>query len=416
MDKFNRQNMRNIKQIFSEKTGVEARPCRNRSSVHFIAAAVLLIVCCLGTTAVAVSLFSTLSGDSIIFTADYEGDGIISLSAENRSDKDLKLEPDLKILLGKAGTEVERIGGEVVFDSTVIPANSNTVLKLDISGAYDVSKLVIPPSGDFYSILLTNDGFAVGQKWTCAVIFRENPLPESVSHEYEPPKPEPQATDGILEPLRQYFDTSTLDPFERWAKGHEYLELVEYIIADKDVNVIAPVSPHLLIGRQEDGVIFDDTVSADRQHELTGLHYHVMDGYYKVVGAAEDDKALVLSAYVPQYEGGTLDDGLVDIPILYVFIYEADSITGPRDHAFIRGQLLTFEQMERYKVYEDGQYVCYEVTDLFFTDLQSHAESILEQRNDGYLDDNAMQRVENIYNYYRDRENLNRSFFYPEVG
>ena len=73
-----------------------------------------------------------------------------------------------------------------------------------------------------------------------------------------------------------------------------------------------------------------------------------------------------------------------------------------QDYAFIRGQLLTFEQMEKYKIYEDEQYVCYDVSDLFYSDLRQYVESMVSQRSDVYFDELVWERVQNIYTYYRD--------------
>lgn len=63
---------------------------------------------------------------------------------------------------------------------------------------------------------------------------------------------------------------------------------------------------------------------------------------------------------------------------------------------------MTFEQMERYRGYEDGQYVCYDATDLFYTDLRRYVESMVSQRSDVYFDEQIWERVQNIYNYYRE--------------
>ena len=73
---------------------------------------------------------------------------------------------------------------------------------------------------------------------------------------------------------------------------------------------------------------------------------------------------------------------------------------------------MTFEQLERYKVYEDDQYACYEVTDLFYTDLRQHVESMIRQRSDIYFDEQVWERVENIYTYYKDRDVLACRFYY----
>lgn len=123
----------------------------------------------------------------------------------------------------------------------------------------------------------------------------------------------------------------------------------------------------------------------ETQHWLTGLHEHTLDGYGIPVGSAEGESALVLSAYVPQHKGEV--DGGAEVPLLYFFTYSVDDIQSPEDYAFIHGQIITFEQLEQYKVYEDDQYVCYEVTDLFYTNLRQHVESIISQRSDIYFDE-----------------------------
>ena len=157
-------------------------------------------------------------------------------------------------------------------------------------------------------------------------------------------------------------------------------------------------------------VVFDKTAPLEMQHWLTGLHEHTLDGYGIPVGSAEGESALVLSAYVPQHKGEV--DGGAEVPLLYFFTYSVDDIQSPEDYAFIHGQIITFEQLEQYKVYEDDQYVCYEVTDLFYTNLRQHVESIISQRSDIYFDEQVWERVENIYTYYKDRDVLASRFYY----
>jgi len=65
---------------------------------------------------------------------------------------------------------------------------------------------------------------------------------------------------------------------------------------------------------------------------------------------------------------------------------------------------LTFEEMEIYKIYEDGQYVCYDVSGLFYSDLRRYVESMVSQRSDVYFDEQIWERVQNLCTYYR--ENL----------
>ncbi len=88
--------------------------------------------------------------------------------------------------------------------------------------------------------------------------------------------------------------------------------------------------------------------------------------------------------------------------MIYVFMYNVNDIESLQDYAFIRGQLMTFEQMEQYKIYEDEQYVCYDTSDLFYTDLRQYVESMVSQRSDIYFDEQIWERIQNIYNYYRE--------------
>lgn len=67
----------------------------------------------------------------------------------------------------------------------------------------------------------------------------------------------------------------------------------------------------------------------------------------------------------------------------------------------IRIQLLTFEQIEQYKIYEDNRYVCYGISDLFYTDLRQYLEDTVNQRSDTYFDEQVWERVKNIYHYYK---------------
>ena len=110
---------------------------------------------------------------------------------------------------------------------------------------------------------------------------------------------------------------------------------------------------------------------------------------------------MVLSSYIPQRKGDI--DGGVDVPLIYVFTYEKSSID-PQAYAFIRGRLMSFGELEQYRIYEDGQYACYDVSHLFYSDLRTYVESMASQRSDAYFDEQVWERVQNIYSYYR--ENL----------
>ena len=103
------------------------------------------------------------------------------------------------------------------------------------------------------------------------------------------------------------------------------------------------------------------------------------------------------------------------MPLIYMFTYETAAIEEDC-YAFIYGQLLSFEEMESFKVYEDEQYTVYEVTDLFYTDLDAYLDYFLTTRNDIYCDEQVRQRVHNIYDYYTDPENLGSLMHYHLPG
>jgi len=403
MNTFNQEHLNHIKAIFEEKTGAvlpSRATARRPVRTALILAAILV---CLTMTAFAVSLFSTMSGDALSLDAVYQGNGIVTIAVENKSARPLTLEPTLKLTQGKEGTELPA-AGPVRFDSTTVPARSSSTITVDLSAAYDMAALESPDNHDFHTLVLTNDRFLLGQRWTCTVKFSyivpdDAPLPAIT--------PDEETVAEILLPLQPYFASDTREPFNRWTQGQEYLELAQHLLSQVEGNIVPSAAPHIIIDCEDTGVIFDESVPADRQHQLVGLHYHVMDGYYKCVGATESEKALVLSAYLPQSEGGTIDSPGGALPLLYFFTYEKSAIESQADYAFIRGRLLTFGELEQHKVWEDKQYVCYEVSHLFYSDLRTHAERLVEEEFiDARLDEDGWQRVQNIYNYFKDPENL----------
>ena len=227
-----------------------------------------------------------------------------------------------------------------------------------------------------------------------------------------PETADPGLVAEITEELRPYFETYTLDPAERNRLAAEYIMLCQELLGQVEGTIIPPVSPmELTLKEPEEKVMFDTSVPSDMQLQLTGLHRRITDGYDKIIGASDMEEAMVLSAYIPQKKGDV--DGGVDIPLLYIFIYETESIQkaqGSQGYVFIRGRLMTLEQMESFKIYEDGQYTCYEVSPLFYTDLRQYVESMVSQRSDVYFDEQVWERVQNIYDYYR--ENLGKLLNY----
>jgi len=262
---------------------------------------------------------------------------------------------------------------------------------------------------------LTNNNFAFGQDWICTVEFAETVnTTEVLVTPMTPSEADKKLVSEVDESLKPYFDRYVTDPVERGQSAYEYLEKCAKVIEKAGSRVVPSVSPMLIVDCMEPEVVFDDTVPLETQHQLTGQQWHTLDGYGIPVGASDSESALVISAYVPQHKGD--NDRGVEIPLVYIFTYEVSNIMSMQDCAFIHGRIITFEELEQYKVYEDEQYVCYEVSELFYTDLRAHVESMLSQRTDVYFDEQIWNRVENIYNYYTDKNVLSSRFFYVEVN
>ena len=416
MDSFSKTNLQNILDIFESKTGVKPLNEQRQFKPMKIASTIaVMILCFLMLTAFTVVRFSSLSGDELSLSASYEGNGIVLIEVENRSEKDLEFQPKIKLMLWSTGEEIAPVTENIEFNGTGIKANSKGVLTIDISKAYDVEQLEKPLNDDNYYFILTNNNFAFGQDWICTVEFAETVNTTEVSvTPMTPSEADKKLVSEVDESLKPYFDRYVTDPVERGQSAYEYLEKCAKVIEKAGNRVVPSVSPMLIVDCMEPEVVFDDTVPLETQHQLTGQQWHTLDGYGIPVGASDSESALVISAYVPQYKGD--NDGGVEMPLVYIFTYEVSNIMSMQDCAFIHGRLITFEELEQYKAYEDEQYVCYEVSELFYTDLRAHVESMLSQRTDVYFDEQIWNRVEKIHNYYTDKNVLSSRFFYVEVN
>lgn len=156
----------------------KAEKYRNRSVFGFLhsqsrkIAAVLAVVLILamGTGAYASGIFSPLNGDDFSLRSEYLGEGIVAVTIENRSEKDLHLQPKTKLMLFYANLEIPA-RGSVSFSETKIPAHEIRVIRIDLSEAYDIAMLEAPIEKDHYYLILTNNSFFFGHDWHCSVKF-----------------------------------------------------------------------------------------------------------------------------------------------------------------------------------------------------------------------------------------------------
>lgn len=425
MGRFTKRNLHKIKCIFEEKTGADLNPAHREPHRKPIRTVVVLaaIVACLALAAFSKPIFSPLDGDEFVQSAVYEGDGIVSVHVVNRSDKELRYQEQVKLMIWETSEEVVMTGGTVKMENTVFPAHSEGTMTVDLSKAYDIKALEASDTdGVHYYLLLTNQSFLFGQDWMCSVSFADGEeVPpagetEPIAEETLPPEPvEVIIAEEIEEELWFYFEDAYADQAMRSnEKNTEYMLKVQELLAQFDGTVVPPAEPMLIVGRTPGGVVFDESYPMERQYELVGEHWHSIDGYGRIVAGFNSptgwEHALTLETLLPSYKGEV--GGGVTIPLIYMFTYEVSAIRQDNTYAFIYGQLLSFEEMEQYKVYEDEQYAVFEVTDLFYTDLDAYIDYFLTIRPETYFDEQSRQRVYNMYDYFKNPENLGSLFYY----
>ncbi|HBD65263.1 MAG TPA: hypothetical protein DC038_12620 [Clostridiales bacterium] len=139
---------------------------------------------------------------------------------------------------------------------------------------------------------------------------------------------------------------------------------------------------------------------------LVDENWHSHDANFKLLASNDMENALVLSAALPLQK---YKDTYTFLPLFYIYTYEKSEIISD-DYAFIYGQLLRFSELEEYKVYEDDKYVCYEMSNLIYSDLMEYAQSFVSRNADIRFDEQVQKRVENIYAYYK--KNMSNCFYY----
>ena len=305
-------------------------------------------------------------------------------------------------------------GGEVVLEDTRIEAGCEEILTVDLSGAYDIAYLesTAPgkPKDAWHYLLLTNHSFLFGHDWMCSFHFSESE--EALRQEPEQwENPRTPVPEGVEEDLQFYFEEAYYDVIPAFNEQHfAYQQKVQELLLRHGGIFVRPVDPMLLVERPEN-VIFDDAVSEEEQYRLLHQQYSSLDGYKRMVGSAfsgeTSDYVRQLGGYIPTEQGET--DGGVAIPLVYLVVYETTAAQQEGAFAFLYGRILIFAQLEEYRVYGDDQYVVYDVTDLYYTDLDDYIDAFVSG-NSVYFDERIRQRLHNIRDYYRNPESLN--FYY----
>lgn len=423
MEKFNKQHGENIRLIFEEKTGVDLNPAHRPVPKRGWKAAYGLVMMILVLTMVscASALFSPLQGDSLALSGHYAGSGVVEVTVTNGSDKALCLQEKVKLVSWHTGEEEAASDGKVSFDgNTDIAPHSSETIRIDLSGAYDIAHLEQQMNPRYY-LLLTNQDFLFGQDWMCSFTFREeeSEITEPTEQTHVPFSVEPEILENIEPELRHYFEDSYQDELPALTPAHfTYQDQVRELLMRSAGRFVQPRDPWLKPGDVPEDVVFDETVPEQWRDCMVVNRYASMDGYSRMVGSSfggvGSDFALAVEALVP-IEPDRYNTGAY-LPLVYFFTYLKSDIQSEEDYAFIYGQKLTFQQLEPHKVFENELYVVYEVTDLFYRDLDGYLDDFQRMREDVCLDDTVRRRLHKICDYYRDKEVLADQFVYYEVS
>ena len=409
MSKFQKHNLNSIKTIFENKTGTRIRYASTttyRSSVRKTAALAAMLVLCVMLVAFTYPLFSPLGGDALTLRAFYAGNGIVTIEVENSSCKNLEFQSSLKLVKWITGEEVEQLSDSVELKGASISAHSTGTMIVDLSEAYDIAMLEESKVSEWYYLVLTNNNFLFGQAWKCSVNFGAQELDTLEADEGVLYSLDPSVVAQVEDELRFYFEDDYIGQFSANPMNYEYLQKVHEFLLRSERNIVHSVNPGLMVKIVPDGVVFDETYPTEKQYALTGQTQSIHDAFGKFVGATETEYVQILQAWAPTAKGA--DDGYWSIPLIFLSTYEVSAIESDDNCAFIHGQIVSFGELEPYKVYEDEFFVSYDVTHLFYTDLRSYADSLIDMMEaseaEFYFDEQVYARLENIYNYYQ--ENL----------
>ena len=403
MHRLRKQNLYHIKRHFENNTGIQLlSKNRNenivadeiagkRKHIPKLALIASIIIVFLSLTAFAVSVFSTFAGDNLTITASYYGSGIVWVDITNQSDKDLKLEPKINLYLYSTQELIHPTDEAPYISELTVPANTTEKIRLDLRRTYDIEALE-STKNDFYYLQLTNDSFLIGQKWSCMVSFK---VSDYVTPWYQ--LTNDKHLDGVLPSLKAYYQNFTPDIFARWPDAFNYMELLQAELSKVDGKIVRACDPPIYF---------------DCYDWLGSTHWSTFSAYNKLLGLDDSEYYDMIGVDMASVrDDGTSSGGGWIMPLFYLYQYRKADITSPKDYAFMSGNLLTFEALEPYKVYDDGEYVIYEMHHLFYTDLKTYVNDMLLQRDDVYLNDQIWDRIESFYNHFCIKENMESAFY-----
>lgn len=397
------ENLKNIRTIFEAGTGTELSNTVHGKKPLITVLIAACLVCLMTVTAFAAGIFNSLEGDDLALSSSYEGSGIVNLTVENRSDKELQLQPKLYLRLWSSGEDVPKLSGDVIFtDNAPIPAHSSSTIKIDLSKAYDVERLEKPLSADNYYFVLTNSNFLFGHDWICTVKFIEEP-----SENMDEGKHDVVIASAINALLRFYYET-----FPDRATGElvglhqEYIEKYEALLDEFEGTVVSPIKPShgsMYVGGHvpeppNAGLVFYDTAEPTaEQAELWGAGDTVFDVNMKLLGKdGEYGEKIYIRLPDPTYPGA-----FIEIPVIYLLVYNKEEAL-PENYAFIRGQVIGFDELQELAVFDDGKFICYNISEFVYSDLNDYINCAVSYYGQN-LSQEDMDFLHETYEYLKNK-------------
>lgn len=193
MERYNKENLRNIQRLVQSGTGADIGASsksgknserssggiyvrgniyiRRRMKTVLIAAC---LICIAVLSAFAYAEFTMLDAEKLGLAAAYQGDGKFEIVITNFSDKRLELQDKVKVMQWSTGEEVQGYSDKIEMSGLTVKPDSQGIVSIDISNGYDIEAMEkVLPDGDWYYFVLTNNNFVFGQDWMCSFDFTQ---------------------------------------------------------------------------------------------------------------------------------------------------------------------------------------------------------------------------------------------------
>ena len=169
-------------------------------------------------------------------------------------------------------------------------------------------------------------------------------------------------------------------------------------------SVLMPAKPHA-------GTIFDPDVPEEEQTGMITMGYFSLDGYRRMVGSCfsgvSSDFVLQIGGILP--ENTETLNGSNHIPLVFLAVYETEIIQEESAFTVLNGRIVPFDVLKDSCVFEGEGYTVYDVTDLYYTDLDTYVDAVTGKKQDAAV----YRRLRAVRDYYRTPDNLNFSLMNP---